>query len=156
MCSRGPWKDMSTACGGPVVGGPGRGERPPTATWYRLRVTLVPNKGAQQQAREYCGLFVLITSLLDRDRYPARHLLDTYKGQHTAEQALRFIKSPAWVGAYCLKKPERVAALGYVVLLAAIVYTLLERQVCHALAEPSQPSVRGLDNKPTRRPTPSR
>jgi len=137
----------------PRRGRPRAGERPPTATWYRLRVELVPNEGAQRQARECCGLFVLITSLLDRDRYPARHLLDTYKGQHTAEQALRFLKSPVWVGAYCLKKPERVAALGYVVLLAAIVYTLLERQVRHALAEPSQPPVRGLDNKPTRRPT---
>jgi len=137
----------------PRPGRPRAGEVPPTATGYRLRLGLVPDEAAQQRARERCGLFVLITSLLDRQQYPARHLLDTYKGQSTAEQALRFIKSPAWVGAFCLKKPERVAAFGYVVLLAAIVYTLLERQVRRALAEPSQPPVRGLDNKPTRRPT---
>ncbi len=137
----------------PRRGRPRAGAVPPTATWYRLRVALVPDGAAQQRARDRCGLFVLITSLLDRERYPARFLLDTYKGQHRAEQALRFIKSPAWVGAYCLKKPERVAALGYVVLLAAIVYTLLERQVRRALAQPGQPPVRGLNNQPTQRPT---
>ena len=137
----------------PRRGRPRAGAVRPTATYYRLQVALVPDVAAQQRARERCGLFVLITSLVDRDHYPARFLLDTYKGQHRAEQVLRFLKSPAWVGAYCLKKPERVAALGYVVLLAAIVYTLLERHVRRALAQPGQPPVRGLNNQPTQRPT---
>jgi len=137
----------------PRRGRPRAGEKPPTATYYRIRLMLHPDEVAQQRARERCGLFVLITSLLDRERYSACDLLNTYKGQHTAEWALRFIKSPAWVGAFCLKKPERVAAFGYVVLLAAMVYTLLERQVRMALAPPDQPSLRGLDNKPTRQPT---
>ena len=57
------------------------------------------------------------------------------------------------MGAFCLKKPKRVAAFGYVVLLAAIVYTLLERQVRQALTEPGQPPLLGLNNIPTRRPT---
>jgi len=137
----------------PRRGRPRAGEVPPTATYHRIRLALVSDEAAQRKARERCGLFVLITSLLDQQRYPARHLLDTYKGQHTAEQAMRFIKSPAWVGAFCLKKPKRVAALGYVVLLAAIVYTLLERQVRQALTEPGQPPLLGLNNIPTRRPT---
>lgn len=137
----------------PRRGRPRAGEVPPTATAYRIRLALVPDETAQQKARERCGLFVLITSLLDRRQYPARHLLDTYTGQHTAEQAMRFIKSPAWVGAFCLKKPHRVAAFGYVVLLAAIVYTLLERQVRQALTPPDQPPLLGLNTIPTRRPT---
>ncbi|MCZ7567085.1 MAG: hypothetical protein M5U01_00610 [Ardenticatenaceae bacterium] len=82
----------------PRRGRPRAGEVPPTATYYRIRLALVPDETAQQQARDRCGLFVLITSLLDRRQDPARHLLDTYTGQHTAEQAMRFIKSPAWVG----------------------------------------------------------
>lgn len=125
----------------------------PTPTGYRLRLELVPDAAAQQRARVRCGLLVLITSLRERGQSPARHVLDTYKGQHRAEQALRVIKSPVWVGAFCVKKPTRVAALGYVVLLAALVYTLLERQVRLALAAPSQPPVRGLDNRPTQRST---
>jgi len=137
----------------PRRGRPKAGEKPPVVTCYRMRLSLQPDEVAQQHARERCGLFVLITSLLDRERYPARELLNTYKGQHTAEWALRFIKSPAWVGAFCLKKPERVAAFGYVVLLAAIVYTLLERQVRQALAQPDQLPLRGLDNKLTPQPT---
>lgn len=137
----------------PHRGRPRVGEVPPTTTGYRIRLSLSVDEAAQQRAQERCGLFVLITSLLDRQQYPARRLLDTYKGQHIAEWALRFIKSPAWVGAYCLKRPERVAALGYVVLLAAMVYTLLERQVRQALAKPGQAPVRGLNDQLTHRPT---
>lgn len=137
----------------PRRGRPRAGEKRPVVTCYRIRLVLQPDEVAQQRARERCGLFVLITSLLDRKRYPARELLNIYKGQHTAEWALRFIKSPTWVGAFCLKKPERVAAFGYVVLLAAIVYTLLERQVRQALAQPGQPPLRSLDNKLTQQPT---
>lgn len=137
----------------PNRGRPRRGEEPPEETRYRICLELVSDEERKEKSEERCGMFVLISSLLDREEYPARQLLDTYKGQHMAERALRFIKSPCWVGAYCLKKPERVVAFGYVVLMAAIVYTLLERQVRKALVEPLQEAVRGLNNRPTLHPT---
>jgi transposase len=137
----------------PHRGRPRAGENPSTVTAFRIRLTLISDEVAVAKARARCGLFVLITSLREREKYPARALLNTYKGQHTAEQVLRFIKTPTWVGAYCLKKPQRVAAFGYVVLLAAIVYTLLERQVRCALATEDQPPVKGLNNQLTQRPT---
>ncbi len=137
----------------PRRGRPRAGDVPPTVTGDRLRLERVPDEAAHQRARERCGRFVVITSLMARGQSPARHVLDPYKGQHRAEQALRVIKRPVWVGAFCVKTPARVAALGDVVLLAARVDTLLERHVRRALAAPGQPPVRGLDNRPTPRPT---
>jgi len=104
-------------------------------------------------ARERCGLFVLITTLLDQAAYPPATLLAEYKEQHLAERMHSFLKDPLAVGAFCLKKPERVIALGYVLLIAAMVHTLLERQVRQALANVEQTPIEGLDHRPTRRPT---
>ena len=49
-------------------------------------------------------MFVLITSLIDENVYPARFILEQYKGQYDVERIFRFIKNPAWVGSFCLKK----------------------------------------------------
>src|SRR5659263_265206 len=48
-----------------------------------------------------------------------------YKGQQAVENIFKFIKDPTLVGAYCLKNPERIVAFGYILLMAAQVYTCL-------------------------------
>ena len=134
-------------------GRPRRDEGRPTVALYRLQGAVTPDPDRIAAARERCGLFVLITTLLDQDTYPPAMLLAEYKEQHLAERMHRFLKDPMAVGAFCLKKPERVIALGYVLLIAAMVHTLLERQVRQALDTVEQPPVEGLDHRPTRRPT---
>lgn len=134
-------------------GRPSKDEVRQTITRYRLAVTVRPNEEAIAAERCLCGLFVLITSLRDRLAYPARTILAEYKEQHVAERVFSFIKDPTWVGAFCLKKPERIVALGYVLLMASMVYTLLERQVRQALTKPEERLVLGLDNRPTSRPS---
>lgn len=51
-------------------------------------------------------------------------LPETINEKTGAERIFRFLQDPAWVGAICLKKPERIVALGYVMLMAVMVYTL--------------------------------
>ena len=102
-------------------------------TRYRWAVRIERDEGAYQQARKRCGMLVLLTDLRDRVACPAISVLSGYKGQQGAERIFRFLKDPAWVGAICLKKPERIVAFGYVMLMAAMVYTLLERQARKAL-----------------------
>lgn len=98
-------------------------------------------------------MFVLISSIRDRQQWSGREILTEYEGHPGVERIFRFLKNPAWVGAFRLKEPKRVAAFGYVVLLAAMVYTLLERQVRLALADPGEEPVEGLNRKLTHRPT---
>jgi transposase len=134
-------------------GRPRRDEVRPTIELYRLQgaVTADPDRIAAARAR--CGLFVLITTLLDQAIYPPATLLAEYKEQHLAERMHSFLKDPLAVGAFCLKKPERVIALGYVLLIAAMLHTLLERQVRQALDKAEQTPIEGLDHRLTRRPT---
>ena len=134
-------------------GRPRKGEVRPTITRYQLHGDLQPNTEAIEAARARCGLFILITSLMDAAAYPTATILAEYKEQHLPERMNKFLKSPIAIGAFCLKRPERIIALGYVLLMAAMIYTLLERQVRNALEQATEPPVLGLDRRPTRRPT---
>lgn len=108
---------------------------------------------ACNQEQERCGLFVLITTLKDMEKYPDREILSQYKGQQAVENIFKFIKDPALVGAYCLKNPERIVAFGYILLMAAQVYTILERVVRKNLENPDEAPVEGLNRQKTKRPT---
>ena len=134
-------------------GRPKNGEKALTQKNYYLSGTLQLNNQAYEMDRELCGLFVLITSLMDVKEYPSKAILERYKGQYNVERIFRFIKNPSWVGSFCLKKPERLAALGYIVLIAAMIYTLWERRVRKALSDPDIAPIEGLNRQKTRKPT---
>ena len=71
-----------------------------------------------EQARERESYFVLITNLMDAGKHPASSILGEYKQQSRVEARFSF-----------LKKQSRVEALGYVLLMALLIATLLERCV---------------------------
>ena len=58
-------------------------------------------------------------------QYPAERVLCEYKEQSCVELSFKAIKEPEFVGAMYVKKPERLEALAYVVLLAALVLSLI-------------------------------
>lgn len=134
-------------------GRPKKGESVQTVTNYYLSGMLTLNQESYARERELCSLFVLITTLMDKKKHSAKYILGRYKGQGNVERIFKFIKNPAWVGSFCLKKPERLAALGYVLLMAAIVYTLWERRVRNMLAKDDEAPIEGLNRCKTKRPT---
>ncbi|MFO8109637.1 MAG: IS1634 family transposase [Thermoplasmata archaeon] len=134
-------------------GRPKKGDIIPTKTRYYLSGSLRINEENYTFERELCGLFVLITTLMDIEEYPAGRILREYKGQMNVERIFKFIKNPAWVGSFCLKTPERIAALGYVLLMAAVIYTLWERRVRKALSKEGVKPIRGLNQQKTKKPT---
>jgi transposase len=121
----------------------------------RFLVKIEPGQDVTSCNREQerCGLFVLITTLKDMEKYPDREILSQYKGQQAVENIFKFIKDPTLVGAYCLKNPERIVAFGYILLMAAQVYTILERIVRKNLDNPDEEPVEGLNRQKTKRPT---
>lgn len=134
-------------------GRPKKTETISTQTRYHLTGELRRDDTAYEQERELCGLFVLITSLKDVAQHPARTVLERYKGQGTIERIFKFIKNPSWIGSFCLKKPERLTALGYVLLIAAMIYTLWERRVRNKLTNKDTKPIEGLNKKKTTKPT---
>jgi Transposase len=128
-------------------------EIPPKEKRYFVKFEPIQDVTTCNRERERCGLFVLITTLKDMEKYPDREILSQYKGQQSVENIFKFIKDPALVGAYCLKNHERIVAFGYILLMAAQVYTILERIVRKNLENPNEEPVEGLNRQKTKKPT---
>ena len=121
---------------------------------YCLKVSSEANERAVQRAREEAGCFVLITNTLAEgtESIPAAKLLATYKEQHLVEQNFGFLKDPVFVNALFLKSPKRIEALGLVLILALLIWRLMERTMRMHLEE-TESTVTGWDNRQTSRPT---
>ncbi len=78
---------------------------------------------------------VLATDILDKERLPDDEFLKVYKGQAGVESNFKWAKNPAAVAPIFLNTPDRILALGFVYLVALMVYTLMERQIRNKLKE---------------------
>jgi hypothetical protein len=81
----------------------------------------------------------------------ARDLRTVDKEQHGTEQNSGLLKDPGMVNSLFLKKPERLDALGFVLLLSRRLWRLMERQR-RAHVESMGAPVMGWDKKTTERP----
>ena len=82
----------------------------------------------------------------------AGDVLRAYKEQHGIEQNYGFLKDPLIVNSLFLKKPERIEALGLVLLLALLLWRLVERTL-RVHVETTGNSLTGWDKKATQKPT---
>lgn len=136
---------------------PGRppASRPaPTNTRYALSWTLAPNDGAVEHARQLAGCFVLLTNVpIDGDNgMDSKKLLLTYKGQYGVESDFAFLKDPIVVNDIFLKKPHRIEALAMILVIALIIYRLMERTM-RANLKASKTELIGWENRKTDKPT---
>lgn len=134
-------------------GRPKKGEVPLKEKKYVVKIESTKDEIVYERAKEKCGIFVLITTLLNMLAYPDGEILSQYKGLQSAENIFKFLKDPIFAGAYCLKNPERIVAFGYVLLMAAQIYTILEREVRKNLANHDEEAVEGLNHNKTKKPT---
>jgi len=92
-----------------------------------------PDAEVVQAERQRRATWILLTSRMTLD---AQTALDDYKGQHHNEHGFRWTKSPIHLGAFWLEKPERVAGLGYLLLLALQFARFMRAVVRAALQDP--------------------
>ena len=83
--------------------------------------------------------------------HSARDIFHAYKHQHGVEQNFAFLKDPLIVNSLFLKKPERIEALGLVLLLARLRWRLLERAL-RSHIETTGSTLVGWDKKETQKP----
>lgn len=139
-------REREKARSGP--GRPRKGELPETETVHVVSAHIGERRREKvKEERERRSSFVLITSL-PKEEVPAAELLREYKEQSSCEKRFSFLKDPAFVDAVFLKKRERIEALGYVMLLACLVFSLLERRV-RKCDRPITSAVRGMLKHPT-------
>lgn len=109
-------------------------------------------------ARQEAGCFVLLSNVPPQGPegsptpYDGKEILLAYKDQHGMEKNFGFLKDPAIVNALFLKRPERIEALGFVLVVSLLIWRLMESQMRRHLAQ-TQSLLPGWDNKPTARPT---
>jgi len=119
------------------AGRPGNNNLPENV--YCLRLQYTADAAAIQEAKERLSCFVLMTNL--NEEYTAGHILKEYKAQNTVETSFKFLKDPLFVGPIYLKKPGRVEALAYVLLIALLIFGILERRVREAMKHETEPLI---------------
>jgi len=80
------------------------------------------------EERQRRSTFVLITTVPPA-QLSAHALLLEYKHQSSLERRFAFLQDPEVVDSFFLKNPERVQALGYVLLMVCLIFRVLERRV---------------------------
>lgn len=132
---------------------PKEGPRP-TDTRYDLVWEVLIREDRLQLLREQAGCFVLLTNVPSsgEDSLDAKALLRCYKGQFGVEHDFVFLKDPLVVNDLFLKTPSRIDALGMILVVALLVWRLMERQMRLYLDHEGK-VLPGWDNKPTDRPT---
>ena len=81
-------------------------------------------------------------------------ILQEWKGQYKVEHCFRLTHQLFLVGPLCLKTPQRIASLLFLIMVGCLVAGLIERQVRRTLAQRQAP-IRGLmpEGRDTLRPT---
>ena len=121
---------------------------------YRLKTAISPQSERMTRLEEEAGCFVLLTNVPTAGdlAHSARDILTVYKDQHGTEQNYGFLKDPMIVNSLFLKKPERIEALGLILLLALLIWRLMERAM-RTYVDTTSTSLPGWDKKATERPT---
>jgi transposase len=148
---------VTTAIHSVEIRRPGRppSKRPtPTMTRYELCLEIVPNSVGVDRQRSLAGCFVLLSNVPTEGpgEMDAAGLLRTYKGQYGVESDFAFLKDPLVVNDLFLKTPSRIDALGMILIIALMVWRLMERTM-RVYVENTKTTLPGWDNRDTDRPT---
>jgi transposase len=131
-----------------------RKPRPVNEMRYGLTAALTEQSALMAHKRAEADCFVLLTNVPTEGAlaHRAEEVLRAYKDQQGIEQNYGFLKDPLIVNSLFLKKPERIEALGLVLLLALLLWRLMERQMRDHVETTGTP-LTGWDKKATERPT---
>jgi transposase len=133
-------------------GRPKKEAAPEQTVYYLVPKLEVDQQAVTTLARKKAG-FIVATNMLDEQRLAHEHVISTYKEQGGVERGFRFLKDPFFLASSVfVKKPARVIALSFIMVLCLLVYRLAEQLLRRQLAATEQ-TVPNQINKPTNRPT---
>ena len=95
---------------------------------YRIQGELQEDAELIDQALMMKGKFIIATNELDDNKLSANEMLFNYKEQQAVERGFRFLKDPFFMtSSVFLKNQDRIVALGMVMCLCLLVYTIAQR-----------------------------
>jgi transposase len=133
-------------------GRPKKETEPDQTIWYVVPKLEVDQQEVMVLARKKAA-FIVATNILDDQRLSHEQVIWTYKEQGGVERGFRFLKDPFFLASSVfVKKPERVIALSFIMVLCLLVYRLAECLLRRQLAATEQ-TIPNQVNKPTNSPT---
>ncbi len=133
---------------------PRSGGRKVAKMMYVLKGEVMERKDAVCRARAAAGCFVLLTNVPSTGEmaHTGAEVLAAYKEQHGIERNFGFLKDPLIVNDLFLKRPDRIEALGFILLVSLLAWSLMEH-VMRAYLNRTDSDIIGWDKKMTRKPT---
>ena len=120
---------------------------------WHIQATVASDPEAVERDILRRAAFIIATNLLDTERWPDSVILAMYQEQTVVERGFAFLKDPLFLASSVfLKKPERIMALAFIMVLCLLVYKLAELRVRQHLAALDE-TVPNQLRKPTQRPT---
>jgi len=121
---------------------------------YEIVAEIKDRPDAVEEKRKEAGCFVLLTNVGQKSKmaHTGEEVLRAYKDQHGVERNFSFLKDPLIVNDLFLKRPYRVEALGMILLIPLLIWSLIERSM-RQYVEQTGEKLPGWDNKQTDRPT---
>jgi len=139
----------------PPVYAPGRapanGQRKIVGTKYHHRLQPEENTHLYQKKLKKAGCFVMITNTA-KDKMSVREVLKTYKEQYGVEKNFSFLKEPLIANDTFLKKPSRIDALTFILLVSLMIWNLMQRELRKS-EQVRTGKLKDLNKRPTKRPT---
>ena len=130
-----------------------RKDASPAGSQWQLVATVSVNslQVVQEVLRKAC--WIVGTNVLESAALSDQDLIGTSKDQGGVERGFRFLKDPLFLASSVfVKKPERIMALSFIMVLCLLVYRLAEFRLRSRLAE-TQQTISDQVQKPTARPT---
>ncbi len=130
---------------------PANGSRKIIGTRYHHCLHPEENTVLHQHKLKQAGCFVMITNTT-KDKMSAGEVLKTYKQQYGVEKNFSFLKEPLIANDTFLKKPSRIDALVFILLVSLMIWNLMQRQLRKS-EQVGNGQLNDLNKRPTKRPT---
>jgi transposase len=130
-------------------------QRTPVGYRYQIKARIAADDEAIAPLKLGAGCFVLLSNVpseFQGRQWTAADLLAQYKEQFGIEKNFGFLKDPLIVNSIFLKKNERIEVLGMVLLIALLIWRLMERTMRRHIEEKDR-TIPGWDKRQTTRPT---
>jgi transposase len=125
----------------------------PDGQVWQVEATVTLDPAALERAALRQACFLVATNVLDPAQLSDQELIQTYQDQHSVERGFAFLKDPLFLASSVfVKKPHRIMALAFIMVLCLLVYRLAEVRVREQLAATHE-TVPDQLRRPTARPT---
>jgi transposase len=134
------------------AGKPKKDASPDKTVWRLVPTVSIDERQVERQiSKDAC--FIIASNMLDEQELSHEQVMTKYKEQGGVERGFRFLKDPLFfASSVFVKKPERVVALSFIMVLSLLIYRLAEHLLRSRLAE-TEETLPNQVNKPTKRPT---